>query len=115
MRHWAAKRRRLDPWKEATQWAWIAAKPYQWKVRGCPTLVEVEIPFADVRRRDPHNYTGTIVKTIVDALVTKTVKGQTLWEGAWPDDTPEWVETAEPILTKGSEVVVRLTPRTTNG
>jgi hypothetical protein len=112
MRHWAAKKRRLDPWKEATQWAWKGAASYQWIVKGKPTLVEIELPFKEVRRRDPHNYTGTIMKTVVDALVTKKKAGEVIWDGAWPDDTPEWVETAEPIIVQGgTEVVIRLTPR----
>lgn len=114
MRHWAAKKRRLDPWKDAVKTAWLDAQSYHWIIRDKPTLVEIEIPFDIKRRRDPHNYTGTIVKTVVDALVTKKKGGEVTWAGAWPDDTPEWIETAEPVLTEGDEVVIRLIPRTTS-
>jgi crossover junction endodeoxyribonuclease RusA len=54
-----------------------------------PALVCVTIPFPDRRRRDPMNYTGTVVKAVVDGLVDA---------GLWPDDGPEWVEVADPVI-----------------
>lgn len=64
-----------------------------------PAIVQIRIPFKQVRRRDPHNYCGTVLKAIIDGLV----KG-----GAWQDDTPEWVGHREPILYKGDMVDVVL-------
>jgi hypothetical protein len=49
----------------------------------------VTIGFHTNRRRDPHNYVGTIVKSIIDGLVMADV---------WPDDNPEWVVVVEPKL-----------------
>lgn len=84
--HWAAKARRLTPWREA---AFRAAN--REGVSGLPSsFVRVTIPFHVKRRRDPHNYTGTVVKAIVDGLVSACV---------WPDDTPEWVTVVDPILS----------------
>lgn len=108
-RNWAAKRRVLEPWREGVGWAWnIVGSVARAAVKGKPCDVYVDIPF-DVSekqfsgtRRDPHNYVGTVVKALVDQLCA---------QGAWPDDTPEWVRTHEPNLVRGSEVVVRLVPQ----
>lgn len=54
--------------------------------------VNVTLTFPTVRRRDPHNYVGTVCKAIVDGLVTA---------GVFPDDTPEWVTVTEPTLRVG--------------
>lgn len=70
-----------------------------------PALVRVHIPFKTDRRRDPHNYCGTVVKAIIDGLVLA---------GAWPDDTPEYVGHREPLLYKGAIVVVELTTMPTD-
>jgi hypothetical protein len=64
-----------------------------------PSIVRVTIPFTQHRRRDPHNYVGTVVKWIIDGLV---------YAGAWPDDTPEWVEVLEPVLVKDPELMVKV-------
>lgn len=64
-----------------------------------PTEVLVSIPFATHRRRDPHNYTGTVVKALIDGLRDA---------GCWPDDTAEYVRVADPILTVGGSLVIRL-------
>jgi hypothetical protein len=66
-----------------------------------PSLVRVHIPFTLNRRRDPHNYCGTVVKAIIDGLVIA---------GAWKDDTPKYVEHLSPVLYKGDEVKVELFP-----
>jgi Holliday junction resolvase RusA-like endonuclease len=66
-----------------------------------PALVRVHIPFTQNRRRDPHNYCGTVVKAIIDGLVKA---------GAWEDDTPEYVEHLSPVLYKGDEVKVEIYP-----
>lgn len=63
----------------------------------------VQIPVRGRRRRDPHNYTGTVVKAIVDGLVDA---------GFWPDDTGEHVTIVDPMLLPGGrEVIVVIEPR----
>lgn len=116
--HWAAKRRRLEPWGDSTRYAWLTADRRKRKlVQGKPCTVEIHIPFPDRRRRDPHNYSSTVQKVIIDALVTKTETVGTArpvcvvtWEGCWEDDNPEWVKTLEPVLYEGTECKIRITP-----
>ena len=67
-----------------------------------PGIVQVWIPFKDKRRRDPHNYCGTVVKAIIDGMVMA---------GVWPDDTPEYVGHREPVLYKGKTVIVEVTEK----
>ena len=67
-----------------------------------PGIVQVHIPVVDNRRRDPHNYCGTVLKAVIDGLVKA---------GAWPDDTPEWVGHREPILKPGRIVVVEISEK----
>lgn len=88
-RVWSSK---LQPWRDL---AWVTTRNRV--VRGnVPWLghravrVQVELPFAKNARRDPHNYTGTVVKAIVDGVVKA---------GLVPDDTAEWVEVLDPVLT----------------
>lgn len=111
--HWATVRMFKNQWKEAAGWAWRTASNAGIKAKygvALPafvdgleyvgvTTVTVEIPFPTKRRRDPHNYTGTVVKSIIDGLVAV---------GVWPDDTPEWVKVAEPVLVKGTMCRVHL-------
>lgn len=119
MSHWGQWRRRLDPWFEATQWAWkMLSHEDREKTREAAIRsgidVLVELPFQKRARRDPHNYVGTNVKTIVDALTTKMDQkyGQILWAGAWTDDTPEFVTVFEPQIVIGTDLVkVHLTER----
>ena len=66
-----------------------------------PSLVRVHIPFTVNRRRDPHNYCGSVVKAIIDGMVNA---------GAWPDDTPNYVEHLSPVLYKGDEVKIEMFP-----
>lgn len=119
MRHWAQWRRRLDPWKDSTKEAWSQkSRTERNKIKklilekGANVLVV--LPFERKSRRDPHNYVGTNVKTIIDALTIKTDRktGKVVWDGAWPDDTPEWVTVLEPELVVGeTQVKVYLIPR----
>lgn len=67
-----------------------------------PGVVQIWLPFKDKRRRDPHNYCGTVLKAIIDGLVLA---------GCWPDDTPEWVGHREPVIYKGKEVIVEVWPK----
>ena len=93
--HWAARGRRLNPWKDAVGWAWLqVSRPDQKHWTGRPCHVLVDLPFSKGGRRDPHNYIGTNVKALIDALVV---------QGVWPDDTPEWVTVLEPKLVHPSD------------
>ena len=67
-----------------------------------PGVVQIWLPFNDKRRRDPHNYCGTVLKAIIDGLVMA---------GCWPDDTPEWVGHREPVIYKGRDVIVEVWPK----
>jgi hypothetical protein len=64
-----------------------------------PAIVQVVIPFAQKRKRDPHNYCGTVLKAIVDGLVE---------EGLWPDDNPEWIGHRESQMIIGNQGLIRL-------
>lgn len=99
--HWAARNRELEPWKDL---AIVMARQLRLRkqIGGTPCAVAVELPFSKVRRRDPHNYAPTI-KAIIDGLVDA---------GVWPDDTAEWVEVLDPILTVApAPVRIRLYPK----
>jgi hypothetical protein len=88
--HWAARYRRLRDWSDSTKYAFaLADKKEIKKLQNKRILVEVTIGFARNARRDPHNYVGTVVKSIVDALVTT---------GLVPDDVTEYIKVAEPVL-----------------
>lgn len=107
--HWAARRRRLQPWALATEAAYkTATKKERAAVEGKRVKVSVTLSFPRAGRRDPHNYTSTVVKTIVDALVRA---------GLVPDDTPEWLETEEPLilLDKSEQVEIVVAPATRKG
>jgi len=83
--HWAARRNRLKPWRQLTElYASVAVNPTP-----APIVVRVTLTFARNGRRDPHNYSSTVVKTIIDALVAA---------GVVPDDTAEWVTVMDPVL-----------------
>ncbi len=105
------RHRLIQNWKETTGWAWKASGIRKTFCVGgqhnlcchlSPKIVHVKIPVKDSRRRDPHNYCGTVVKAVIDGLVNV---------GVWPDDTPEYVGHREPELYKGELVVVELWPK----
>lgn len=107
--HWASKRRRLEPWKDA---AWATARNARvTRALGParPVTVQVVLPFRKAGRRDAHNYTGTVVKAVVDGLVRA---------GIVPDDTPEWVTVLDSefaVIRQPDPLtaVVRIRPRET--
>lgn len=88
----------LSPEREATRFpvrvAQVGPQP--------PSIVEIAIPFERNVRRYPTNYVGTVVKAVVDGLVSA---------GLWSDDTPEFVTVVQPMLEIGSDVTVRLLRR----
>lgn len=101
--HWAARRRRLEPWRKEVWLRWLALPDADKKAfTDAPgvILVEVTLPFARAGRRDPHNYTSTVVKALIDELVQA---------GMAPDDTPEFVTVAEPKLLVKKELCVTVT------
>lgn len=99
--HWSARSRLKKAWKH-TAWGYaIQAKgtAHPGFTHLDPSLIRVLIPFSKAGRRDPHNYTGTVVKAIIDGLVLA---------GFWPDDTAEWVEVADPVLIIDSDALVQI-------
>lgn len=104
--HWASRKRRLQDWGTLTQVAWKHADPEdKASIEGMKVTIRVTLPFPRKARRDPHNYIGTNVKTIIDALVRA---------GAMPDDTADYVEVIEPRLSidPTDEVQIAITPTT---
>ena len=102
--HWAARKRRLDPWAVVTTAAWRAAdQADRDTLSGRRIAVHVSLGFARANRADPHNYVGTVVKCIVDALVRA---------GMCPDDLPAYIEVREPKLKvdKTEQVMIYLEP-----
>lgn len=87
--HHQTRAKKIKCWKTAT----VVAYKNQLKGRELPpdAMVKVTIPFTTNQKRDPHNYCGTVVKAVIDGLV----KG-----GAWPDDTPNYVDHISPICLK---------------
>jgi hypothetical protein len=84
--HWTTQRRRARNWRNA------ARRAMPWYIpEGSylpPSIVQIELPVLGNLRRDPSNWYPT-VKHIVDGLVDAHL---------WPDDTPQWVTTVEPVL-----------------
>jgi Holliday junction resolvase RusA-like endonuclease len=74
----------------------VQADEWNSKKKAQKSTIEFIFPVTQNRRRDPHNYYPTI-KPIVDGLTDA---------GFWLDDTPEYVETREPIFYKGETVYV---------
>lgn len=95
--HPHTRHKKVNKWKQASKDAWTAA--------GHPpitgfVIVELEIPFTQNRRRDAHNYCGTVLKATIDGLVEA---------GAFEDDSTDHLGHREPVLKKGGPVTVRLT------
>lgn len=101
------RRHRMEAARIAAEWRRAAGTYARQARRGRrghlpPCTVTVHLPVKANRRRDPHNFFPT-VKPIVDGLVDA---------GLWPDDTPEWVTTTEPVLeVGGTDVAIVLTIR----
>lgn len=90
---------RIKAWKEATI---VHYRKAYGRMDQAPSVVQVMLPVPDRRRRDPHNYCGTVLKAVIDGLVKA---------GAWPDDTPDYVGHREPVLVhKGRHVVITWSP-----
>lgn len=96
--HHSDRARLIKDWKIATRYHYQISFGRQHQP---PSIIQVKIPVADNRRRDPHNYCGTVMKSMIDGMVMAT---------AWPDDTPDYVGHREPILYRGDVVVMTWTP-----
>lgn len=104
--HWASRKRRLDPWRLCVRAAYNSAKPCELaQVKNKPVTIEVSLCFPRAGRRDAHNYTGTVVKTIVDELVRC---------GLIPDDTPEWLTVKDSVILIDKSEQVRIVVVTNN-
>lgn len=71
-------------------------------IAGRPCDIRFTIPVPDKRRRDPHNYVGSVCKWAIDGLVLA---------GCWPDDTAEFVTVLEPRLVLGGHLLLELWER----
>lgn len=91
-------------WRDAAYFAYCSAFPGKGpKARWLPPcIVHTVLPVGQERRRDPANFQAT-VKRIVDGIQRA---------GAWPDDTPDWVDQRNPSFykdaTRHQRVIVRL-------
>lgn len=93
-------------WRDAAYYAYVSAFPRvgpKGRVMP-PCIVHTCLPVQVGRRRDPSNFQAT-VKRIVDGIQRA---------GAWPDDTPDWVDQRNPSFyrdeTRHQRVIVRLEP-----
>lgn len=97
-----ATSRRKAAWRDAAYLVARSATARRYVREQPPSYVQVTIPFRTNRRRDPHNYTSTVVKAVVDGLRSA---------GLFPDDTADYVTVLDPLLIVGDEVTVTITPR----
>lgn len=98
--HHMERAKLISAWKQATMLSYRSHMA-RLKVGYAlpPGIVQVTIPFKDRRRRDLHNYCGTVGKAVIDGMVAA---------GAWPDDTPEFVGHREPKAGEGKQVLVEV-------
>lgn len=100
------RHRHIRAWQDAAIQGWQVHVP-SWRRREItedqrPGIVHIQIPFLQKRKRDPHNYCGTVLKAVIDGLVKAEL---------WPDDTPEWVGHREPVPVLGTQGVVFVYPK----
>lgn len=88
--HHHKRAQRILEWKEATILALHGQPRYDPPRR---LLVALTIPFKQNRRRDPHNYCGTVLKAVIDGIVHA---------GFVPDDNPKWIAHREPVFAIGT-------------
>lgn len=92
-RRWVSIRADVQAWKAAIALElrpWILEQPSGTTFFiDTPLIVVATLSFRTNQRRDPHNYTGTVVKAMVDGLTLA---------GLIPDDTAEFVSVLDPIL-----------------
>lgn len=89
-KHWSAAKKHRDPWHQA---AAKALAGYDGPRPLGPSLIRITFPVATRARRDPANYTGTLGKWLVDALVR---------DGLFVDDTPDHIVVVDPRIVHRS-------------
>lgn len=102
------QRKNEQAWRDAAYYAYIAAFPGKGPDERAmpPCIVHTTLPVKDRRRRDPSNFQAT-VKRIVDGITMA---------GAWPDDTPDWVDQRNPSFRRldfndfRKRVIIKLEP-----
>ena len=99
--HHHERAQRILAWKEAAYLAFRQHRVVFHVPPPEPLLVTIEIPFTTNRKRDPHNFCGSVLKAVIDGMVRA---------GVVPDDKAEWIGHREPRLVKGDMVVVELEP-----
>lgn len=99
-KHWTAAGVAKSKWVNAAVRACLEAADNLAPFRGHRVEITVAIPFPDKRRRDPHNYTPTVVKPVVDGIVRSGA--------VVPDDNSTWVSVADPVAYVSNEVRVRI-------
>lgn len=102
---WSVRTASAD-WRNRAYFAWCEAHPGvgpSGRAFGVPGRVTTVLSFPSHRRRDPINFAKT-VKHIVDGLVLA---------GAWPDDTPEYVDQDIPrlVVNRTGLTIVRVAER----
>ena len=95
--HWAQRSRLRRNWREFA----ANVDPEDTPLPLPRSFIEVTLPFSTNNRRDPHNYTGTVVKSMIDGFVDA---------GFWPDDTSEYVVVLDPVCVKGEDVTIKIWP-----
>ena len=96
-KHWTWNAKIKKIWREAALYAACDWRPgFNSRRLDSKAVVRFVFPVSQNRRRDPHNYYPTI-KPIIDGLTDANL---------WPDDTPEYVETREPVFGKCEQVYV---------
>lgn len=104
--HWAQRAKATRLWREASGFAALADSHgmtrHGHNYYLPRSLVQIDIPVRSMKtRRDPSNWSPS-TKAVVDGLVDA---------GLWPDDTSEYVATAEPVFHQGgATVTVTITP-----
>lgn len=66
---------------------------------GSQVIVEMRLTFTDKRRRDAHNYVGTVCKAVVDGMVDA---------GLVLDDSTQFLRLAEPRIDVGDYPLVTI-------
>lgn len=101
--HWAGKYGQCKAWRDVAHMLGLVLVRASRDWVPIQGAVRVTLPFPTRNSRDPHNYTGSTVKAVVDGLV----KG-----GVFIDDTSDHVTVEDPVLTVDPVRVaaVRITP-----
>jgi crossover junction endodeoxyribonuclease RusA len=96
-KHWTWNAKTKRAWRDAAFYAACAWRmDFDARRLNHKAVIRFIFPVTSNRRRDPHNYYPTI-KPIIDGLTDANL---------WPDDTPQYVETREPVFGKCESVYI---------